>query len=639
MNFAKLFDMFQSWQRLWPFIRPFKFQVITALVLGVLYAQLQVLLPLLGQALISAFENLGQEQSLRNLQEQAAATGGALLQDMPKDLKANSVFVKLKNLFQLPPDSTLLSLTNQQVVFYVAVAFPVYYFVFGVVRYFHLFLVKFIGDQVISSIRMSLMNKFLDLDVLYLGRQNKGSSGLISRTLNDTLILQHGLQFYADLIREPITAFFLVCWMFFINWQITLGCIVFLPIFITVIRVITKSLRRFGHESQEALEEVTKTLREGLDGVRVIQSFNLQNTMKQRFAAQVHHFLSRRKKIIKREELGSPINEWFASILVCGICLFQAQQIVTGESDLAAFIGFIITAGLLNHPIKKTQQAVIRIQQNVVALERLHEVLSSESHVVEPEHPRAFPEAWSYIDFNNVSFSYGEKNVLQDINLQIRKGEVVALVGESGSGKSTLAGLLQRFFDPISGSIEIGGVPIQEMQTRDLRAHLGYVTQDVFLFDDTVENNIWFGNLNRSKEDVPRAAEVANATHFINSALGGFQASVGERGGRLSGGEKQRISIARAVFKDPPILILDEATSALDSASEQEVQKGIEKLLQGRTALVIAHRLSTIINSDRIIVMKEGRIIEQGKHDELIKKNAEYARFYNLQYAERPLQV
>ncbi len=647
LNFAKLFDMYKSWLRLWPFVKPFKMKIFGAVLLGVFYAQLQVLLPILAQTLLAAFDSLGVEKRILNLKEKMQALGEdqpeklevlrnqlQALEDLPQGLAANPEFMKLARFFEIPQDSYLLQVSNYDIVYFIALAFPVYYLLWGLIRYFHFFLVKYTGDQIISNIRLALMNKFLDLDVLYLGRQKKGSSGLLSRTLNDTLILQNGLQYYADLIREPIVALVLIGYLFVTNWKITLGCFVFLPIFAAVIRIITKSLRRFGHESQESLEEVTKTLKEGLDGVRVIQSFNLQQTIKKRFADQVGDFLSKRRKIIKREELGSPINEWFASVLVCGICLFQAQQIIAGESDLSAFLGFLFGAGLLNNPIKKTQQAVIRIQQNVVALDRLNEVLNSESQILEPTQPRAFPDNWSQIDFKDVNFAYGDKAVLNSVDLQIKKGEVVALVGESGSGKSTLAGLLQRFFDPVSGRIEIGGVPINEMMTEDLRSHIGYVTQDVFLFDDTIENNIWFGNLNRDKADVPMAAKIANATGFIEANNLSFQSNVGERGGRLSGGEKQRISIARAVFKDPPILILDEATSALDSASELEVQKGIEKLLKGRTALVIAHRLSTIINSDRIIVMKQGRIVEQGRHEDLLKKNAEYAKFYNLQYAQ-----
>ncbi|NQZ18212.1 MAG: ABC transporter ATP-binding protein [Bdellovibrionales bacterium] len=425
---------------------------------------------------------------------------------------------------------------------------------------------------------------------------------------------------------------FLIGYMFLINWKITLGCFVFLPVFAAVIRYVSKSLKKFGHQSQESLEEVTKTLKEGMDGVRVIQSFNLQNQIKGKFTHQVKDYLNKRKKIIKREELGSPINEWFAALLACGICLFQAELIWKGESDVGSFIAFIFAAGLLDKPIKKSQQAIIRIQQNFVALERLSEILESQTEVDEPKQPTSFPDDWNEISFKDVSFSYQDKTVVDGINLSIKKGEVIALVGASGAGKSTLVGLLQRFFDPKKGEVKVGGTNIRDLTTYDLRQNIGYVTQDVFLFDDTIENNIWFGDLNRDKQETVDAAKMANAYHFVNEIEGGFQSKVGERGGRLSGGEKQRISIARAVFKNPPILILDEATSALDSASEQEVQKGIEELLKGRTALVIAHRLSTIINSDRIIVMKDGKIVETGNHEELLAKKGEYAHFYQLQY-------
>ncbi len=637
--------MYQSWLRLWPFIKPYKGRVILAFILGIFYAQLQVLLPVLVQTLLAAFETMGIERQIFELQEQLKAVDPGsenfktmsdqleALKKLPQGLVANPGFMKIARIFAMSTDHWIFKLSSMDLVKYVAFCFPIYYLIWGLIRYFHMYLIKFTGDQIISRVRLAIMNKFMDLDVMYLGRQEKGSSGVISRTLNDTLVLQNGLQYYADLIREPIVAIFLLVYLFYTNWQITLGCLLFLPIFAFVIKTITTSLRKYGHLSQQSLESVTKTLKEGLDGVRVIQSFNLQKTMKKRFENEVDDYLVKRQNIIKREEMGSPINEWFASFLVCGICLYQAQQIINGQSDLSSFLGFIFAAGLLNPTIKKTQQAVIRIQQNVVAIERLHEVLNSESQIKEPENPTIFPEDWKSIEFENVGFSYEEKPVLKNINLDVKKGEVVALVGESGSGKSTLAGLLQRFFDPKQGQVKVGGVPIHQVTTESLRSHIGYVTQDVFLFDDTIENNIWFGNLNRNKADVAEAAQMANAKNFIEEIPRGFQANVGERGGRLSGGEKQRISIARAVFKDPPILILDEATSALDSASELEVQKGIEKLLKGRTALVIAHRLSTIINSDRIVVMKDGEIVEQGTHDELLAKNAEYARFYKLQYS------
>lgn len=599
--------MYNSWKLLWPFIKPYKGKLIFALFMGFVLAQLAVVLPVLANSLILGFQK--------------------------KSLIDDQNFVKIFNILNLGKEHWFFNINHKELVTYIAFSFPIYYFIYGLVRYAHFYWVKYIGEMVISDMRVALMDKFMELDVLYMGRQNKGSGGLLSRTLNDTLVLQQGLQYYADLIREPISGVFLIGYMFFINWKITLGCFVFLPVFAGVIRYVSKSLKNFGYQSQESLEEVTKTLKEGLDGVRVIQSFNLQNTMKEKFRKQVRHYLDKRRKIIKREELGSPVNEWFASILVCGICLFQAELIWGNESDVSSFIAFLIAAGMLDKPVKKSQQAIIRIQQNIVALERLDEVLSSKTEVNEPSTPKAFPENWNEIEFKDVSFSYNEKTVLHDINLNIKRGEVVALVGESGSGKSTLAGLLQRFFDPQSGEIKVGQTDINQVSTSQLRQNIGYVTQDVFLFDDTIENNIWFGDLSRDKRDIESSAQMANATKFIEETQDGFQSMVGERGGRLSGGEKQRISIARAVFKDPPILILDEATSALDSASEQEVQKGIETLLSGRTALIIAHRLSTIVNSDRIIVMKEGRIVEEGTHQSLIDKNQEYARFYKLQYS------
>lgn len=623
--------MLRSWLSLWPFIRPYKGQVIFALLLGFFYAQLTLLFPILAQMLISALNFMG--ESIAAGQE--ASQSGLQTIDLPTLLGFNSDHWLAKWLGH-NPDFFLsdIKLSVKDLIRYVAFSFPVYFLIYGIFRFFHFFLVNYIGEKVVSDIRMALMNKFMDLDVMYLGRQKKGSGGLLSRTLNDTIVLQNGLQYYGDLFREPIIGFFLIIWLFVINWKLALGCFLFLPLIAGVIRYVSKSLKKIGHQTQEALEEVTKTLKEGLDGVRVIQSFNLQSKMKQRFSDQVHNYLDRRKNIIIREEMGSPINEWIVSFLVCGICLFQIEQIASGESSLPSFLGFVFTAGLLDKPVKKTQQAIIRIQQNVVATERLNEVLDSATEVREPESPHAFPVNWDEIEFNDVHFSYNESPVLKGINLKIKKGEIVALVGESGSGKSTLAGLLQRFFDPISGKILIGNTDLNQMTTQDLRSRIGYVTQDVFLFDETIENNIRFGDLERDIKDVPAAAKMANASSFIEQLDKGLQSNVGERGGRLSGGEKQRISIARAVFKDPPILILDEATSALDSASELEVQKGIETLLKGRTALIIAHRLSTIKNSDRIIVMKQGEIVEEGTHEQLIAKDGEYSRFYNLQYIQ-----
>lgn len=598
--------MYKSWKSFWPFIRPYKGKIILALLLGQVFALLTLGVPVMINVLILGLQK--------------------------KTLLDDSKIADVLKFLDLANEPWVIGLDSKTLVTSVAIFAPLFYLVYGIVRYFNMSLVRYLGECVISDIRVAIMNKFMELDVLFTGRQKKGSGAILSRTLNDTLVLQAGLGYYADLIREPIVIIYLIGFMFFTNWQISLGCFVFLPLFAGVIRFTSRSLKKYGHLSQESLEEVTKTLKEGIDGVRVIQSFNLQNTIKEKFYQQVQHYLDKRRKIIRREELAGPLNEWFAAVMGAGIIIYQVQLIWAGESDLSSFIAFIFAAGMLNGPVKKTQQALINVQQTVVALERLDEVLASTTQVQEPQNPQLFPHQWSEIQFRNVSYSYNETPVLKNVNLTIKRGEIVALVGESGSGKSTLAGLLQRFFDPKTGEILIGSTPINQMTTAELRAHIGFVTQDVFLFDDTIENNIRYGNLNRDPYDIREAAQMANAIKFVEATPEGFGAVVGERGGKLSGGEKQRISIARAVFKDPPILILDEATSALDSVSELEVQKGIEKLLDGRTALVIAHRLSTIINSDRIIVMKDGQIVEEGDHQSLINQNQEYARFFKLQY-------
>ncbi|MEK7355333.1 MAG: ATP-binding cassette domain-containing protein, partial [Bdellovibrionota bacterium] len=302
--------------------------------------------------------------------------------------------------------------------------------------------------------------------------------------------------------------------------------------------------------------------------------------------------------------------------------------------DGARFVSFLVAAGLLQAPIKKLQDAGVKIQQSVVVTERVFSILDSTSEVPQAKNPRPFPRDWKTITFKNVSFKYGGELTLKNVNLTVKRGEIVALVGESGSGKSTLVNLLERFYDPTSGEILIDDVPLDQIDLRDLRHNVALVTQDVFLFRDTIERNIHAGDFGKKIDDVEKSAKLANAHSFISATPARYKSPVGERGSFLSGGEKQRVSIARAIFKDAPILILDEATSALDSVSEMEVQKGLQHLMEGRTAFVIAHRLSTVFNANRILVMKKGEIVEQGNHETLVASGGEYHRFFQLQVSQ-----
>lgn len=506
------------------------------------------------------------------------------------------------------------------------------YFIAGVARYFHIYKMNYVGEIVVQQLRARLQMKFMNLNLSFHNNYSAGSGGLLSRILNDLAMIQGSLRFFADFFREPILLTYLICWLFYLNWRLTLSIIVVFPLIIWFLQVITKAIKKYSTQGQEGLEGITSTIKESLDGVRIIQSFNLEEEMARRFREQADGYLESRKKVHQKVELSGPVTEFVAAVVILGIMSYMSFEIAAGRATFGDFGSYLASLLLLNAPIKKLQESFVKIQETVVSTRRVYELLEDGSEVPQTEKTVFFPKDWKHITYRNVSFSYGTDMILKNVNLTINRGEMVAFVGASGSGKSTLVNLLGRFFDPTSGEILIDDIPIREIHLKDLRANLALVTQDVFLFSDTIERNIWSGDLSKSNERVQAAAQAANAHQFILKMPKGYQSRVGDRGNLLSGGEKQRISIARALFKDAPILILDEATSALDSASEVEVQKGLDTLMQGRTSLVIAHRLSTVAKADRIVVMKAGEIVETGTHQELLSSQKDYFELHQLQY-------
>lgn len=516
-----------------------------------------------------------------------------------------------------------------------AVQIPIFiallWLVASVMRYFHLFWMKFTADQIAVKFRSDLMDKYLSLSPGFFQNFERGSGGLISRMLNDIQIIQVGIHRIADIVREPFMMVFAFGYLVYIDWKLTGFILITLPIVTGVSRRIARSLRKYGHRNQEAMEELTKTLKESLDGTRVVQSFNLQEEMRAKFNQQAQRFLATRKKIISREEVVGPISESLVAIAQSALLIYIGHQVLGGNFTQGKFFAFLAAVALLQDAVKKFQDGYIKLQQATVALERFITIMGSVSPVKDTDQPKPFPVDWKTIEYRNVSFSFGNEAVLKNINLTVNRGEMIAIVGASGGGKSTLVNLLERFFDPTEGEVLIDGVNIRDMSLKDLRDHIALVTQDVFLFGDSIERNIQLGDLEKDVELVESAAKLANAHDFILRTEKGYESRVGDHGSRLSGGEKQRISIARAIYKNAPILILDEATSALDSESEKEVQKGLDSLLEGRTAFVIAHRLSTITRADRILVLKDGQIVEDGKHHELLEKKAEYFRYHKLQ--------
>lgn len=527
----------------------------------------------------------------------------------------------------------VLEQRNAEFAAWIPFAFPALYAVNGVARYIHFTRVRYLSEVIITELRRQLLDKLQRLNLAFHNSFGSGSGGMLSRFLNDTTVLQEGIYFAADFVREPIVALALIGRMVWLDWQLTLCALVFLPFLIFLLRKVGKSLKKYGYKNREVMENLTSTIKESLDGVRVIQSFNLEDEMNRRFDQISSDYLETRRKIINREEGVSPMNEFFVSLIFTGFAIYAINKVFHNLSSPGELIAFLTAAGLLQMPIKKIQNAHVRLQQTIVVFERIFHILESESHVSQIANPKPFPADWREIHFKNVSFRYGEEPVLQNVNLTIRRGEVIALVGESGSGKSTIVNMLQRFIDPTEGEIRIDETPLSDFALKDLRRNIALVTQDVFLFRDTIERNIHAGDFSKNPEGTVTAAKHANAHDFIERTPLGYQSPVGDRGNFLSGGEKQRVSIARAMFKDAPILILDEATSALDSVSEMEVQKGLNHLMEGRTAFVIAHRLSTVFSADRILVLKKGRIIEQGNHEALLNLRGEYFNFFQLQMA------
>lgn len=498
-------------------------------------------------------------------------------------------------------------------------------------RYIHLASMNYLADVITMKIRHKLQWKFMTLSQSFHLQYQGGSGGLISRILSDVVSIQHGMRLIADIFTQPLALFLLLGTLFYRDAQLTFLILIVLPPLLWFLRQIARSLRKYGHGSQQILEKVAGIVKESLDGMRVIQSFGLESEMNRRFDVAAKEYLETRKRIHLRSELTSPVTEFIATAVIMVIFTYIGKEISQERATFGDFASYLGALMMLQSPIKKFQEAFVKVQETVVSLERVYSIVDDTSYVDETTSEEAFPEEWNEITYQQVEFSYQNQPVLKDINLSIQRGEIVAIVGESGGGKSTLVNLLQRFFDPTSGAIFIDNKDIRRINLKELRRNIGLVNQDVFLFSESVSRNIQAGDFSRNEGDVEVVAKMANAHDFITKMPEAYQSSVGDRGGFLSGGERQRVSIARALFKNAPILVLDEATSALDSASEVEVQKGLDLLMQGKTTIVIAHRLSTVLHAHKIIVLKEGRLVEMGTHDELIKKNGEYSRFLHLQ--------
>lgn len=507
----------------------------------------------------------------------------------------------------------------------------------GLVNFGSAYLIEYVGQRIVEDLRNALNSHLQSMPLSFFHHTPTGT--ILSRVTNDTTLVREALtQSSASMMKDATTLFALIIVAFLKDWFLALLAFIVFPAAILPLMGVYKKVRSSSRRGQGSLGNLTALLQETIQGNRVVKAFGMEEYERERFATENSRLFRHSMKAGRLRAFVPPMVELVAACGIAAVVWYGGASVISGERTQGAFVAFLTAMMLLYEPFKHLTRTNAAIQNGLAAAERLFEVLDERSDVTDRPNAHTLTGISHSLCFNNVWFKYQDDWVLRQINLDIRAGEVVALVGPSGGGKSTLSDLIPRFYDVKKGSITIDGVDIRDVTLQSLRAQIAVVTQFTFLFNDTVRNNIAYGAPSLPLEKVIAAAKAANAHEFIQALPQGYDTGIGELGVRLSGGQRQRLAIARALLKNAPILILDEATSSLDTESERLVQDAIEQLMVGRTVLVIAHRLSTIQRADRILVVADGKIVEEGRHDELLAQNAQYRRLYDLQFHDAPLQ-
>ncbi len=502
--------------------------------------------------------------------------------------------------------------------------------------YLSIYLTNWSAMHAIADIRTKL---FSHLQNLSLGFFNRASTGdLIARITNDTQVLFSIIGgTFASMVKDPVTILCLLGYQLTMQPTLTLVSVVVFPVCLVPIIIYGRKVRKSARAVQEHNAELTKLMHESFTGNRVIKAYNLEATVIEQFRATTRKYVSQMMRVIRSNEIPSQLMEFFGAAGIALVFIYVQQLPKDQQPKASDFFTFILSIVMIYPPIKSFTRLHNQLHQARAASERVFVLLATKNSMPEPAQPKMLHASHADIEFQNLDFNYGEKPVLRSINLTVKAGQLVALVGASGSGKTTLANLLLRFYDPARGMIKIGGVDLRDVSTRDLRNQIAVVAQENILFNDTIRRNIELGRLGATNDEIVAAAKHAYAYDFITQKPEGFDAVIGEKGVSLSGGQRQRLAIARAVLKNAPILVLDEATSALDTESERAVQSALDELMEGRTTICIAHRLSTILHADLIVVLDQGRIVETGRHAELLQHNGVYRRLYELQFQSPPV--
>ncbi|ALU74646.1 antibiotic ABC transporter ATP-binding protein [Tenacibaculum dicentrarchi] len=506
------------------------------------------------------------------------------------------------------------------------------FFLKNLFRYLASYVIAFLRTGIVKDLRDKLYDKIVELPISYFSEKRKGD--IIARMTSDVQEVEGSIiSSIETIVREPLTVIISISIMLFMSLKLTLFVFVLLPVSGVIISSISKKLKANSAKAQKETGNFLSFIEETLTGLRIIKGFNAQGVIATKFNNSTSNFKQLTTSVFHRKSLASPMSEFLGSATIIAILWYGGTEVLSKTSALQPdeFFGYIVLFYTVLNPIKLITSTFYNIQKGEASAERIMTVLNTENTIKDKSNATIKETFKNKIEFKNISFKYKDDYVLKDFTLTINKGETVALVGQSGSGKSTLANLITRFYDVNKGEVVIDDDNIRDITKKSLRNLMGIVSQDSILFNDTITNNLKLGSQNANDTAVLEAAKIANADEFIQNLPEKYNTNIGDSGNTLSGGQKQRLSIARAVLKNPPIMILDEATSALDTESEQLVQVALEKMMQNRTSLVIAHRLSTIQNADKIVVMKKGAIVEQGKHDELLAKKGEYYKLVTMQ--------
>jgi subfamily B ATP-binding cassette protein MsbA len=518
-----------------------------------------------------------------------------------------------------------------EVVWFVPCLFVLVFLVRSAAAFFNGYAFQRIGLGATNDLRNQLYRRILEQSSRFYAHHPSGE--LVSRVVNDVGVMQNAISTHLlDLFQQPLTLLLLLWYLISVHPELALVCLVATPLLLVPIVRFGRGMRRTSRRSQEHMADLANLVAECVRGYRVVKAFGMEEFEHARFRETARRQLRANLRGQLLSHSSSPVVESLAALGAAALIIYAGRTIRAGELTASDFVTFLTALLMMYDPIRKLNKVNLVVQQAMAAAQRLSSLFDIPIEVRDPAQPRHLAGVERGIEFSSVRFAYERDPVVRDVDLAIRAGEIVALVGPSGAGKSSLVNLLPRFFDPDAGRVTIDGVDIRELLVGELRALIGIVTQETVLFNDTIRNNIAYGRADQTLERVREAAAAAYADEFVMQLPLAYDTRIGESGLKLSGGQRQRLAIARAILKDAPILILDEATSQLDSESEALVQKALGNLMRGRTTLVIAHRLSTVMNADRIVVMENGRIVDQGTHAELIERGGVYKRLYELQF-------